>query len=872
MKTPQKVAFAILLTFFICSSFTLGLTAAPQNLDKTADFELSNVPEITTPSPEPPHKLVPISILVYTEYVDGSSGGEYQNTMTAINNTYGTDYYTTNLTDYNDLASQIGEHDIFLIPEQELVNDDATMRTVGQAWAGILPTYVNDGGIVILMSFGSFGGTGTTSYIYNETGLMEIYGFTDVSFTSINLVNTSDALARGISSSWTGPNGAVSFDSPDQTTVVDDGSDPVVIHKMMGKGHIVLLGFDLFMIEGNCSTILANAIRLHRHVIFDNSHGQYETIHGAYSSFADDLVAENFAVSSYDAFDTDFITASDVVVVPYCSVFFTAPEKAFLENYVLQGGGLFLLSDWGTFGDRVGDLANIFGYSFDNSYSIISDTDDNEPPSSDPNQPVYSGANIHNHSLSVDVSDVQMFYGTAILGTPADAYNIITTDTDGTSLWFNGTVLNGASCYAASKFGMGRVVVSSDANFIEDDSDYDMDGTFDYDEHDNDNLVVNSIRWLSAAGIVERKVLFDTSHGLWVGWASYFDFMEYLTCNGYTVHWMTIFHETMLESTHVLVLSAGGADYTPAENVTIRNFVDNGGGLLMLTDWTWFGDKLDYVAAELGMVRNSTHAYLSDSDDGMYGGNSYIFYDGANIGTHPITEGVNRILVDRGTGLINIGGGTPLVTADIDGTSDWHNDSTGYWPADGVDVFAAKDFGMGRLVYLTDVNIVVSGTFLIADNNLFLVNAFQWLSENRAPAITLTYPNGGETVNNTILITWTAVDPNKDPILGYDLLYSNDSGASWFPIVTGIMGTSHVWNTTDVADGSNYLIRVAAYDYELVDIDDSDSVFTIDNLGPPLPPPPPLPWWWWIPVLAVVIIIVVVVLLYMFLRRKGNTK
>ncbi|MHA2406403.1 MAG: hypothetical protein ACXACH_06590, partial [Candidatus Hermodarchaeia archaeon] len=62
MKTPQKVAFAILLTFFICSSFTLGLTATPQNLDKTADFELSNAPETSTPSPEPPHQLVPISI------------------------------------------------------------------------------------------------------------------------------------------------------------------------------------------------------------------------------------------------------------------------------------------------------------------------------------------------------------------------------------------------------------------------------------------------------------------------------------------------------------------------------------------------------------------------------------------------------------------------------------------------------------------------------------------------------------------------------------------------------------------------------------------------------------------------------------------
>ena len=63
------------------------------------------------------HQILPVSILVYTEYTDIND--EFVRTMEAIDNTYGTDYYYENLTDYTNLDSALSGHDIFLIPEQE---------------------------------------------------------------------------------------------------------------------------------------------------------------------------------------------------------------------------------------------------------------------------------------------------------------------------------------------------------------------------------------------------------------------------------------------------------------------------------------------------------------------------------------------------------------------------------------------------------------------------------------------------------------------------------------------------------------------------------------------------------------------------------
>ncbi|MFX1577312.1 MAG: fibronectin type III domain-containing protein [Promethearchaeota archaeon] len=827
------------------------------------------------PSPELPHRILPISILVYSQFADNSPGEEVEHMFAAINSTFGTDYYWTNLTDYTDLATELPHHDILLIPEQENAFY-ANMTSVAAAWSTSLTNWVNDGGIVICADGRTVPDMGyaPTARIYNETGLMTVHASATTYPVSINLVNTSDALARDVAASWTSASMTINFDTSEQTVVVDDGTYPIVLHKVIGKGHAVLIGFDYYSSDINMETILGNAIRLHRHVVFDASHSPYGTIFGTLSSFADDLVAEGFAVTNMASFSPALINACDVLVITTGTSTFSSSEADTVEAFVLAGGGLFIITDYGSFGEELDPVSTRFGFTRYTDY--LTDTDDTIAGDS---YNVYDNlggnTNLLNHSITLNVSRVELDRPGGLDSLPSGAIVLARTDTDGTSDWSLGSNADGIPLAAALvTSGNGRVTIVMDYNFLSDTTDVDVDGTNTYFDSGNDVFAINNIRWLSAAGIKERIVLFDNSHSPILGYdinTHYLEWANYLTSNGYTIHWMTTFYPSLIDQAHILVITEGSSAYTNPETTGIVNYVAAGGGLFLIADWETFGVNVDPIGNQFGIDRNNT-GYLTDSDD-WYVGTSLIIYETPNFASHPIMQGISRIDVDRGTAFDTIGSGTALITSDTDSTCSWSDGGI----ANGAAVFASTQHELGRVVYITDVNFPSAiddpdsdgvPDFYEADNNLFLVNAFQWLSENRPPIVTLNYPNGGETVNNTITITWTAFDPNKDPILGYDLLYSNDSGASWYPFVIGIMGTSFVWNTTEVPNGNNYLIRVAAFDYELVGIDDSDAVFTIDN-PTPLPLLPPLPWWWWIVVL-IVIIIVVVIIVYLLFRRRGT--
>ncbi|MFX1254100.1 MAG: S8 family serine peptidase, partial [Promethearchaeota archaeon] len=101
---------------------------------------------------------------------------------------------------------------------------------------------------------------------------------------------------------------------------------------------------------------------------------------------------------------------------------------------------------------------------------------------------------------------------------------------------------------------------------------------------------------------------------------------------------------------------------------------------------------------------------------------------------------------------------------------------------------------------------------------------------NLAPTVTVTYPNGGETLSGSPTIIWTATDPDDDPMT-FTVYYWD--GSSWVELANGLTDTSYEWDTTTVPDGSTYKIRVVASDGALTGEDESDAVFTIDNPDPP---------------------------------------
>ena len=195
------------------------------------------------------------SILIYTQYAD--TNNELKFTKDAINASFGECIYE-DLADYTNLSTQLPGHNIFLIPEQDFGNTDL-MTTIGLNWSTSLTNFVNDGGVVILCDY-----TGFSYQIFNSSGLLGIDGCneTDHHGNTLDVVAPNDPLTEDVYPTFIAPTSTMSFNTNEGTSVVEYNSSSVVIHKTMGKGHLVLLGFDYFEFNSDTSKIIGNAVVL----------------------------------------------------------------------------------------------------------------------------------------------------------------------------------------------------------------------------------------------------------------------------------------------------------------------------------------------------------------------------------------------------------------------------------------------------------------------------------------------------------------------------------------------------------------------------------------------------------------------------------
>ncbi|MDX1520202.1 MAG: hypothetical protein R3264_01070 [Anaerolineae bacterium] len=97
-----------------------------------------------------------------------------------------------------------------------------------------------------------------------------------------------------------------------------------------------------------------------------------------------------------------------------------------------------------------------------------------------------------------------------------------------------------------------------------------------------------------------------------------------------------------------------------------------------------------------------------------------------------------------------------------------------------------------------------------------------------APQVSLTFPNGGETLRGQQTLTWQASDADGDS-LTFDLLYSPDGGERWLPLATGLSQTRYTLDTTALTESDNTLIRVVASDGFHTSVDGSDEVFSLES-------------------------------------------
>jgi subtilisin family serine protease len=192
-------------------------------------------------------------VLVYTQYSNISIGCECDNTIKAIDS-IGTNFSVTDLNDYTKLSSMLPAHQILLIPEQEKTSL-ATLFNIGKAWAPVLQNFVSQGGIVVHCDYNQRYG------ILTGSGLMNITTNSNFSGQSINVLAPDDPIVQGVSSTYTASRNSSHYYTIEGRVIVErPANGPVVIHKMIGHGHVVLIGHDYYESNPNQDRIVGNAV------------------------------------------------------------------------------------------------------------------------------------------------------------------------------------------------------------------------------------------------------------------------------------------------------------------------------------------------------------------------------------------------------------------------------------------------------------------------------------------------------------------------------------------------------------------------------------------------------------------------------------
>ena len=99
------------------------------------------------------------------------------------------------------------------------------------------------------------------------------------------------------------------------------------------------------------------------------------------------------------------------------------------------------------------------------------------------------------------------------------------------------------------------------------------------------------------------------------------------------------------------------------------------------------------------------------------------------------------------------------------------------------------------------------------------------------PVVTVTFPNGGESLSGEATINWTASDADGDALV-FDVLYSRDNGKTWSALAVNLDYNSFGWNTNEAPGTDQGLIRILASDGVNSGQDDSDAPFEVIAKSP----------------------------------------
>ncbi|MCD6409875.1 MAG: fibronectin type III domain-containing protein [Candidatus Verstraetearchaeota archaeon] len=146
----------------------------------------------------------------------------------------------------------------------------------------------------------------------------------------------------------------------------------------------------------------------------------------------------------------------------------------------------------------------------------------------------------------------------------------------------------------------------------------------------------------------------------------------------------------------------------------------------------------------------------------------------------------------------------------------------------------SKSYDYPQKAFFLEAVEYVEGTAsirLVAVSDSSNITLCEYSCSENPPSITLLQPNGGEFINGTFEIEWTASDPDGDS-LSYTVLYSYNGGATWVPIAINITKTSLSWNSSNYPGGTQCLVQVIASDGFYTAIDKSNGYFQVPDKPP----------------------------------------
>jgi 5'(3')-deoxyribonucleotidase len=271
----------------------------------------------------------------------------------------------------------------------------------------------------------------------------------------------------------------------------------------------------------------------------------------------------------------------------------------------------------------------------------------------------------------------------------------------------------------------------------------------------------NEMNAIIIANKIAGRVLVDDGHGTDTNHDLYYNYLETLGSERYRVHHTAQSITTKLLGSYDVFISATPTQsYTSVEVTSIENFVNSGGGILVIGE------------ADRGIYSELT------SYAGIDWGNPFIIqYDGETneINSHEITENISSLYFN-----------SPQVPLTVNTPAEEIVYTYGGVLYNRVTVAAAQH-GQGKIVAIADTDCLNSGYFNVADNTIFGENIIKWLTNARPYSIIDSPQN-----NSKYLITDTiqfdgqsSYDPDGD-VLTYQ----------WRSDIDDVIGNSAAFKTS----------------------------------------------------------------------------